>query len=378
MGLIHRIIKTSFYILICLINIIAVNSFAGWSAQQDIIQGSWGASENQFGITYQDTSDFIPFFDITSDQKVVIRDGMNSRVKVYTSSGALELIVPYKTNLDYRDLTIADKYGFSGDFVGYGGGGANYFYRADQKLYINFSPTGQLIKTSTTRPLELGVVKGNSPVDGGYRHIIEYPGQTYSFIIPFRVLNRFQRDLQGTLHVAAQSSTTDAVFRVSKCGRIAGQMQMPENVFGEPEKIGIEDFKTYLEEYGNAVFGSDGNIYTWKRTPDKYSILKWTWVDDPNVPNGPDAPTNLAVATSINGLYLTWAASPQDPGCVTTYEIYRATSAGGVGSTIGTVNVGTVKYNDTTATAGTTYYYKIRAKAGSEFSPYTAEVPGKR
>jgi len=37
-----------------------------------------------------------------------------------------------------------------------------------------------------------------------------------------------------------------------------------------------------------------------------------------------------------------------------------------------------VKYNDTTAEAGTTYYYKIRVVAGSEYSPYTTEVSGKR
>ena len=101
-------------------------------------------------------------------------------------------------------------------------------------------------------------------------------------------------------------------------------------------------------------------------------------MDDPGVPTGPDAPTNLAVTASINGLYLTWTASPGDPGCVTGYEVSRATTAGGIGSTIATVNAGTVKYNDTTATAGTTYYYKVRAVSGTEYSPVTAEVSGKR
>jgi hypothetical protein len=115
-----------------------------------------------------------------------------------------------------------------------------------------------------------------------------------------------------------------------------------------------------------------------KRTPDAYSILKWTWQDEPNVPSGPDAPTNIAAASSINGLYLTWVASPQDPGCVTGYEVSRATSAGGVSTTVGTVNGGVLKYNDTSATAGTMYYYKIRAVSGTEFSPYTVETPGKR
>lgn len=81
---------------------------------------------------------------------------------------------------------------------------------------------------------------------------------------------------------------------------------------------------------------------------------------------------------STTGLYLTWTASPSDPGCVTGYEVARATSSGGVFSSVGTVNAGVVKYNDTSAAAGTTYFYKVRAVAGSEYSPYTAEVSGKR
>jgi len=84
------------------------------------------------------------------------------------------------------------------------------------------------------------------------------------------------------------------------------------------------------------------------------------------------------VTPSINGLYLTWTTSPNDPGCVTGYEVVRATSSGGVYSNLTTVEKGVVKYNDTSASAGTTYYYKVRAVAGTEYSPYTAVVSGKR
>jgi hypothetical protein len=60
------------------------------------------------------------------------------------------------------------------------------------------------------------------------------------------------------------------------------------------------------------------------------------------------------------------------------YEIARAATSGGVYSTVATVDKGVVKYNDATANAGTTYYYKVRAKAGDEYSPFTPEVSGKR
>ena len=133
-----------------------------------------------------------------------------------------------------------------------------------------------------------------------------------------------------------------------------------------------------MEEYGPPVISPNGDVYTWKRTPDKYSILKWQWQDDPNVPAGPDAPTGLTVMPSTSGIYLTWTASPQDPGCVTGYEIARATSAGGVFSTVATIGKGVLKYNDTTVETGITYYYKVRALAGTDSSAYTSEMSGKR
>ena len=155
-------------------------------------------------------------------------------------------------------------------------------------------------------------------------------------------------------------------------------MKIPDTVYGKPQIIGREKIPNYIAEYGSPVIAPNGDVYAWKRTPTNYSILKWTWVDDPNVPSGPEAPSRLTVTPSTSGFYLTWTASPSEPGCVTSYEISRATSAGGVGSTVGTVTAGTVEYNDTTASVGTTYYYKVRAKAEKESSAFTNEVAGKR
>jgi hypothetical protein len=69
---------------------------------------------------------------------------------------------------------------------------------------------------------------------------------------------------------------------------------------------------------------------------------------------------------------------------VTGYEIVRATNAGGPYSTLATVNVGTanaagtIRYTDTTIESGKTYYYKVRALAGTEYSPYSNEASGKK
>ena len=41
--------------------------------------------------------------------------------------------------------------------------------------------------------------------------------------------------------------------------------------------------------YGKPFIAPSGSVYVWKRTDDSYSILKWTWQDDPNTPRCPDA-----------------------------------------------------------------------------------------
>ena len=116
------------------------------------------------------------------------------------------------------------------------------------------------------------------------------------------------------------------------------------------------------EDYGVPVFAPNGDVYTWKRTPGAYSILKWTWVDDPNVNPGPDKPSEFQALLSESGVTLTWTASPQDPGCVTGYDIERGASATGSFTNLTTVPTGaTYNYNDKNATAGQTWYYRVRA-----------------
>ena len=94
----------------------------------------------------------------------------------------------------------------------------------------------------------------------------------------------------------------------------------------------------------------------------------------------PEAPTGLKVTISGKGFLLTWKASANDPGIVTGYEIARATFASGPFETIAKVDKGVLTYHDSTAQPEIIYFYKVRAMAGKEYSPYsdmvTAERPG--
>ena len=92
----------------------------------------------------------------------------------------------------------------------------------------------------------------------------------------------------------------------------------------------------------------------------------------------PGAPSSLALKIEGKGFLLTWKASPDDPGNVTGYEIERAIVASGPFKTIARVKKDVLKYHDLKAKPENIYYYKVRAVAGSEFSPYTSDVSGKR
>jgi len=402
MGLIRVILLTFFAIISGLIP----SAQAAWNDPQIVITLGWGSGVGQVAIEHGDTEDSFPHIFVVDEQvRILISDGGNVRLQIITPDGSLSKIVapigwpvdifgwPLRLTLLSNSRVLIKRsdryqiYNYDGTLSSEFKGVAAHIieitalpddtivvYKSDEKKFYNYSPTGQLIKTSAERPLELGVVSEKYMAPGQYKVTVKYPDKEWG-IVGAGVLPKYMRDMNGNLYGFGEVQA----FRYTSCGKELAVLAMPEkNVQEISRGPAVEPKIKVLEEYGSPVVAPNGDVYTWKRTPDKYSILKWTWVDDPNVPTGPDAPTSLAVAASISGLYLTWAASPSDPGCVTSYEIYRATSAGGVGSTIGTVTMGTVKYNDTTATAGTTYYYKIRAVAGSELSPYTGEVSGKR
>ena len=92
----------------------------------------------------------------------------------------------------------------------------------------------------------------------------------------------------------------------------------------------------------------------------------------------PGAPGGLKLVIVPNGFRLTWTPSPDDPGAVTGYEIVRADLASGPFDSVGTVGKGVSEYVDTSALKEVIYYYKVRATAGSMYSPDSNTVTGER
>jgi hypothetical protein len=90
------------------------------------------------------------------------------------------------------------------------------------------------------------------------------------------------------------------------------------------------------------------------------------------------APSILKLVIVPNGFKLNWKPSPDDPDKVSGYEIVRAEFASGPFTKIATVDKGASQYIDETASPENIYYYKVRAVAGTVYSPYSNTVTGER
>jgi hypothetical protein len=373
-------------------------SWAGYQSPSEIFSALAPASEDG-----DDLDIFLVIFYVRSDG-TYIEPAAGYNVNVYGASGLLRSFntsrgADFEAEYNFYDQYIYLEgsgkwknhiyvYNYNGNLVStissYSGNFESALSNGDfithilkTENYYRYSISGQLLKTYASRPLELGVAKNQAIGNGKYKTTIMFDDRAYSLIMDWDVGKsvKILRDENNNVYLLDAGSA----YKYSPCGKLLGKVDVPSDVVFREENV--EDREPeYIKHdlYGNTQIDIHGNVYTWKKTPSKYHILKWTWVDDPNAPSGPDVPTGLSLMPSTSGLYLTWTASVQDPGCVTGYEVSRATSAGGVGTTVTTVDKGVVKYNDTTAEVGTTYYYKVRAVSGSEYSAYTTEVSGKR
>ena len=241
--------------------------------------------------------------------------------------------------------------------------------------YFLISPNGKMLKSYESRPLEVGMIKEEKIGEDEYKVTIKYPDKEWVNYGEGSCGN-YVRDMNDKLYCPGSKQ----VIRYSSCGKEIAELMIPDDNIEEiPRAPGIEPIINVIEEYGSAVIAPNGDVYTWKRTPDKYSIIKWTWQDSPNDPvGGPDPSKDLSATSSPTGISLGWDASPQDPGCVTGYEIFRSTTAGGPYTTLASVNKGVFKYEDATAESGITYYYRVRALSDLGPSEYSNEAFGKR
>lgn len=88
--------------------------------------------------------------------------------------------------------------------------------------------------------------------------------------------------------------------------------------------------------------------------------------------NTPGAPTNLSATKETGGVALAWSAPTGAPAGE--YAIWRGTAPGAESTQLAIVPAPTTTYTDTSATAGTTYYYTVQALNGAGAGPFSNEA----
>jgi hypothetical protein len=349
--------------------------FAQLAGPTEIISGAWGSGPGQFGLMHEDTADSFPeYFKIASSGKIFIGDTLNKRIQVFSSSGyfikefSFQNIPEYSGTLREWPLSLfvgSDQcaatqiskytqiYNVDGvllhnlkNVIDAGlekvqSDCSFYTRNPSTKIYKYYSPSGQLLQTYTSRPLELGVwgeperayvgakfkyrlygsnnyviwikdentcyyynaegglirsfagqpprlidgnevIKPGDPIEkgSGYRVKVKYPNKEY-VIVYGTSFDNYHSDPSGNIY----GINPDFVCKFDQSGTLLGRWDRPKDKVGldpsgpEPSTLppGIDVFKIVNEGYGPPILDVNGNIYTWMRTPTNYKILKWTW-----------------------------------------------------------------------------------------------------
>ena len=312
---------------------IPINTFASWQWPQEVVSGTWGKKAGQFYFGAGDTDDTFPkVFGVDNDGVIVISDKGNNRIAIYNPNGQLRSTL-------LKPSVLSDIDSWPASFVLYSGGNSfavkceyqktdigkkplktcfidynnNILAKVDSaeatpiatgyvlhnyktNTYGIYSPTGQLIKTSATKPLELGIIQSKRIADNQYKVTITYFDMSWTTIEGTETFNDM-RDMNGNFYGLDENTAV----RYSRCGKELGRVTMPEMKY-QAGKGSTDETPPAMEdevalapvalEYGAPILAPNGDIYTWKRTEKKYSIVKWTWVDDPG--SNDDCPAEKA------------------------------------------------------------------------------------
>jgi hypothetical protein len=215
----------------------------------------------------------------------------------------------------------------------------------------------------------LGLVEERSLGNGQYKVIVKYPVKEWE-IIGKGACEKYMRIGDCEPYCLGHRQ----IVQYDAAGNEQSRLTMPENNIRQipTPGEGVEPLINVLEEYGRPVVSPIGDVYTWKLTPDTYSIIKWVWVD------GPDAPWMLHATSSKTGITLFWEVPREDPDRVDEYEINRSYNVCGPFRPIATVKKDVLTYEDQKVKAGETYYYQVRAIRDETPSGYSYKAIGKR
>ena len=253
-------------------------AFAGWVGPKVVVSGTWGNGPGQFGIEREEGMSVIPNrIYLLKSEYLIIGDFLNGRRKIYDQTKKLKKIVVCKEQGVDSDI-YNEECNIQGRYLLTNFDGTLWTALPDwpepgkPEEYRKYSPTGQLLQTYTTRPLELGIWDEKPILINGEKKYqvtikfpdLNYPGKVTSWmIIGDEIFPNYQRDMQGNLYgLGPGSGYGGEVIRYDKKGSALAKLRLPdEQVSRTP------------------ILDRNGNVYCYMESETHYKILKWTWKD---------------------------------------------------------------------------------------------------
>lgn len=372
------------FLIISLLLTTTVN--AAWKGPVEVVSGRWGSKPGEFGSNVDDMGLWSPMgFCVTATGFIVVGDHLNSRIQVFKPTGKLHAAFGPKKipKSEYRDGWPVNLKCFS-DAILVEHGAFNQVYNLNGSLrhdwksmiggvqkifaddsfitmnlptYYKYSASGHLLKTYSSKPLELGeLVKQEEQSDHSYKTIVKFDDVTYKLHTP-SVFHEYFRDSLGYLNVWFE--------------------------LDEPRRSRVSKYDIYgnliasIDTHGTITLNGDAYI---DRDKKKYSIMKWTWqAESPRLPTPAilEVPRFFEVSRTSRSIDIDWSAPEQDEQCKIGYEIFRAETPGGPYVLISRPEKSGT-YEDEATEPGKVYYYKMRAFCGDKYSDFTKEQSRRR
>lgn len=384
-------------LLLCALSV--SQSSAAWTETKTVVSGNWGTDYDEFGlreIYYREQ--FPQFFDVDELGNVAIADPVNLRVKLYDHAGTLLSIIrpslPYEDQVEWPHGAI--RIGQRKLAVNYKRDGVQ-IYDYSGTLLKTLDDSGSLLPQNLPEGQFLTSYKRLYTADGT---LVDKNSDmlTFSYDLKeekvwserYQVFHRAEGNIRIYSHPQLKKVFTndigqlfaiaydqpEGLAHVSTCGKIGPRFNLPERqwISLRPDSIGDWSGSDYAPDYGPPQATPSGDVMLWKKTPEGFSLLRWSW-DGELSPlfDAPYYPRFLVAAPINDGILLSWDTSYSDPGCVTSYQIARSTVSGGPYEPLGTVLEGELSFVDRERLSAGTYFYVVRALNGNIPSGYSNE-----
>lgn len=224
------LIVLSFFLLV----LTGGSADAAWSGPSEIISGTWGTGAGQFGLRTEGGLSVLPSIEaITPEKHVIVSDPVNRKQMVFSGDGKLS-----------NELKWNAAKGNEGKAV-------TPLSQKDREAIMvqSMKISASTFRITVVFPDKNAVLDSDLDFKSAARDV---SGFVYG-ISPDRVV-RFDRNGIKTADLAVPASHEELI-----------------PVPGHRAPRGV-----YIE-YGEPSIAPNGDIYLWRKSDEKYGILKWTW-----------------------------------------------------------------------------------------------------